>query len=163
MQDQSGEPTDGQSREAVSILLVGFDTETADQLEAASQRKAWRAVAARDDAEALELFVNERFDLVMIEIDRTESYAPHLIRRLRSSGGRSATAPVVAVAPLILPGLGAQITRAGGDIVFPINGEPALEGALLEELMSRLAPPVSGLGDALTKVLSALGAYRAKD
>ncbi len=154
MQDDSGGLLSVQLRETVRVMLVGFDQETAERLEARLGSQTLSAIAALDDAEALDLFVNQRLDIVIVDIDHTENYAPHLIRSFRSSSGLSAGASVIAVAAFVLPGLRAQITRAGADAVYQMNGALEFVDPLVDERISDPASACSGLCQALTKVLS---------
>lgn len=109
---------------SVRVLLVGFLEPEQDAVKRVLEQISWNADASEDLDHSFALFLKERFDLTVIDIDNIPLYAPTVVAKARTSGGVSANATILAVGDYILPELNAQLLRAGVDLVIQKPSDP---------------------------------------
>lgn len=111
---------------SVRVLLVGFLKPEQYAVIQMLAKISWNAAVSENLDESFALFLQERFDLCIIDVDNIALYAPTVVAKARTSGGASANATILAVGDYILPGLKAQLMRAGVDLILQRPHDPKL-------------------------------------
>ena len=108
------------------VLLAGFPNDEADSIASAFGAMGWGSTVLSKEADIEAAFATERFDVTVIDTEHLEVFAPHFIRRLRTGGGPSSDATILAVDNTIYAGFKEQLAKAGADLIVPKPSDPKM-------------------------------------
>ena len=98
-------------------LLVGFPNDEVAATSLVFQRMGWRLIGLHEETEILSVVTRQQMDIIIVDVENSNTSATLLIEEVRLSSCRSNNATIVAIADNCHEGLRRQLKQAGADLV----------------------------------------------
>ncbi|MEM6565174.1 MAG: response regulator [Pseudomonadota bacterium] len=115
-----------ESAAAPTVLLAGFTSDDANSISHALGNIGWISIHLTNASEIERASLSNRFDVIVVDAEKLEVYAPHFIARLRNTPGPSSSTTILAVTFFFLEGFQAQLVQSGADLVIAKPSDPKL-------------------------------------
>lgn len=119
-------PDNKKSASIMRLLAVGFPPKMNKEITQEIERCRHTVISAFNAEQAKALFKESHFDLVLIDVQQIDIFAPHFIYALRGSTSNSTATKVIAVDNSGFEGLALQLNHSGADYVVRDWKDPVL-------------------------------------
>lgn len=103
-----------------SVLLIGFKQNTCYQLCKTFSSQGWDVLPERSTTLALKRFAGARFDMVLVDLDGVDNFAPLVIESFRKAEAtaESSLSRMVGYGRYVMPHFRDQLQRSGIDEIL---------------------------------------------
>ncbi|ABD54069.1 hypothetical protein [Jannaschia sp. CCS1] len=119
---QPATPSSRRGPHGFAALLVGFPQSEAEAGAAILRAAGWDRVLTDGGRNVLRIIEREPVELVVIDVDHCDDYAPRLIADMRRDMGADTQTRIIALAMILPDGLSRQLRDAGAHQVLSKRG-----------------------------------------